>query len=371
VRSQFAHLLAELSDPAAVTFVARQSRLPIRINRQAPSPALLPLTNYFKGFEKVSAVRDVFGEKTNSVLDNLKVGFVSNRRMYMGIRDKDGNISVGTYHLKHSDQRTLYLDIVHELFHVKQFMENRKYFREEHQKFMGNRSLYYVSPIEVPAYKHTVKEAKRIGMSFSEIAEYLKMGPVPTKVFNKFLKAVNLERGGNTSKNRIRLAVRINRNASIRLLPFTDYFKGFEKSSAVRALFGNKTEKILGKLKVGFADSPFRTIFPSDEDGHLMVTLDYFKKGDENSLYLNVLLCLNILKRLSEGKSLLESNDQGFDESPVILESYKAMLAESRRIGMSDKKILESMQLPRFMMTPAGYIRFVRKLGLSDSGSTG
>ncbi|MGA2789471.1 MAG: hypothetical protein ABSF00_01750 [Candidatus Bathyarchaeia archaeon] len=348
--------------------MARQSRLPIRINRKAPSAALLPFTDYFKGFDNVGAMRGVFGEKTDSVLDNLKVGFVSNRRMYMGIRDKDGNIAVSTFHLKHSDQRTLYLDVVHELFHVKQFIENRKYFREEHQKFMGNRSLYYVSPIEVPAYKHTVKEAKRIGMSFNEIAEYLKMGPVPPKVFNKFLKTVNLERGGNTSKNRARLAVRINRYASIRVFPFTDYFKGFEKSSAVRALFGNKTEKILGKLKVEFADSPFRTIFPSDEDGHLMVSLDYFRKGDVNSLYLNVLLCLNILKRLSEDKLLLESNDQEFGESPVILESYKSMLAESRRIGMSDKKILESMQLPRFMMSPAGYIRFVRKLGLLDSG---
>ncbi len=349
-----------------MTFVARQSRLPIRINRKAPFPALLPITDYFKGFEKVGAVRDIFGEKTDSVLDNLKVGFISSRRMYMGIRDKDGNIGVGTFHLKHSDQRTLYLDVVHELFHVKQFMENRKYFREEHQKFMGNRSLYYVSPIEVPAYKHTVQEAKRIGMSFNEIAEYLKMGPVPPRVFNKFLKAVNLKRGGNVSRKRTRLAIRINRNASIRLLPFTNYFKGFERASAVRALFGNKTEKILGTLRVEFLDFPLRTIFPSDEDGHLMVSLDYFRKGAVNSLYLDVLLCLNVLKRLSEGKPLLESTDQEFDESPVILESYRSMLAESRRIGIPDKKILENMQLPRFMMSPAGYIRFVRKLGLTQ-----
>jgi hypothetical protein len=350
-----------------VTFVIKQSRLPIRINRKAPPPSLLSFTDYFKGFEKVGAVREVFGEKTDSVLHNLKVGFISNRRMYMGIRDSDGNIAVGTFHLKHGDQRTLYLDVVHELFHVKQFMENRKYFREEHQKFMGDRSLYYVSPIEVPAYKHTVKEAKRIGMSFNEITEYLKMGPVPPKVFSKFLKAMNLERDG-TSEDRARLGVRINRNVSIRLLPFTDSNKGFERASAVRALFGNKTGKFLGTLKVEFVDYPFRTIFPSDEDGHLVVSLEYFRKGDVNSLYLDVLLCLNILKRLSDGKPFLESNDQEFDGSPLILESYRSMLAEARRIGTSDKKILEHMQLPRFMMSPKGYIRFVGRLGLLDSG---
>jgi hypothetical protein len=163
-------------------------RLPIAINRNAPEPNLQPLTDYFKGFEKVGAVRAVFGDQTEEVLGRLKIMFISNRRMYMGIRDEDGNIAIGTWHLKNSDLRVLYLDIVHELFHIKQHMNDSKYFHREHMKFMRDRSLYYSSPIEVPAYRHTVIEAERIGMQYDELVEYLNMGPVPPEIFAAFLE---------------------------------------------------------------------------------------------------------------------------------------------------------------------------------------
>src|SRR5580704_937440 len=113
----------------------RRSDLPIKINLDTPKPDLYPFTDYFQGFEKVAAVRRVFGEETDAILGNLKVSFISLKFMYMGIRDEDGNISVGTYHLEHSDVRTLYLDIVHELFHIKQWHEDKIRFGEEHQKF--------------------------------------------------------------------------------------------------------------------------------------------------------------------------------------------------------------------------------------------
>jgi hypothetical protein len=218
--------------------LVRQLKLPVRINLETLTSTLQSFTDYFKGFEKVKAVRDVFGENTDVILQNLKIGFVSYRRMYMGIRDEDGNISIGTYHLKHSDLRTLYLDVVHELFHVKQFMENKEYFREEHKKFMLDRSLYYLSPIEVPAYNHTVREAERIGMSNDEIINYLKMEPVPPRVFNKFLEEMGLKREATSSPaSRAKLFVRINRNPLLTLLPFTNCFEGFEKIPAIPGLF--------------------------------------------------------------------------------------------------------------------------------------
>ena len=77
-------------------------KLPIKVNRKTPAAALQPFTDYFEGFEKVAAVRKVFGDETEEVLARLKVGFISNKQMYMGIRDDDGNLAVGTYHLRHS-----------------------------------------------------------------------------------------------------------------------------------------------------------------------------------------------------------------------------------------------------------------------------
>ncbi len=184
--------------------MSRKVELLVKVNRKTPAPALQPFTDYFEGFEKVDAVRKVFGDETEAVLARLKIGFVSNRRMYMGIRDDDGNVAVGTYHLRHSPRHVLYLDVVHELFHIKQWMEDKEWFTKEHQKFMGDFSLYYASPIEVPAYKHAVREAERLGMSSEEITEYLKMMPVPPKVWNRFLKEMGIKKARATASGKSR-----------------------------------------------------------------------------------------------------------------------------------------------------------------------
>jgi len=337
--------------------------LKIKINRNAPASNLQPFRDYFKGFENVGAVRKVFGEKTASVLEKMKVSFISNRRMYMGIRDNDGNISIGTYHLKNSDNKVLYLDIVHELFHVKQYMKDKKYFHKEHMKFMGNRALYYVSPIEVPAYLHTVEEAKRIGMSYEEISEYLVMGPVSQKIFRKFLREMNLKKRFPATKGD-ELPVVINREAKIKLYPFSDYFQGFDEIEAVRALFGEKTEDVLKGLRIEFIDSPFGSIFPNEEDGHLIVSSDYLRRGDAKSIYLGVLLCLNFLEKILEGPALNSDDNRGFVESAVLLEIYRSVLAEARRLKIPDDKIVDQLQMPRFFMPASEYNRFVKKLGL-------
>ena len=339
-----------------------ERRLPIKINRETPSLEQLPFKDYFKGFEKVQAVRSIFGEETDAVLANLKVEFSSLRFMYMGIRDEDGSIIVGTYHLRHSDLRTLYLDIVHELFHIKQWQADRRYFEEEHRKFMGNRSLYYASPIEVPAYKHTVREAERIGMSRDEIVEHLKMGPTPPKVFARFLKEMELGRGP-TSAHRVVLSVRINRKASVPLFPFTDYFKGFEKVAAVRIVLGERAGEVLDQLKVEFVHNSFMQMVPSEEDGHLLVSVPYLKSRDPTSIYLEVLVYLNLVKRTSEEVKTWRPPHTEFGDSPALVESYKAMLLEARRLRVPHAKVLEHLNLPRFRMIPADYQRFLRALG--------
>jgi len=123
-------------------------------------------TDYFKGFEKIGAVREIFGEETEKVLNNLKVEFYSSRRGYMGVSDQDGHILISAHYLKNGDERDLYLDIIHELVHVKQFLEGKELFE--------NRWEYVDRPTEVEAYRHAVKEARRLGMTDKEIHRYLK-----------------------------------------------------------------------------------------------------------------------------------------------------------------------------------------------------
>jgi hypothetical protein len=342
--------------------------LPIRLNRKSPTPALPPFTEYFQGFERVEAVRSVFGDRTKEVLGNLRIGFIPNRGMYMGIRDNDGNIAVGTYHLKNSSVRTLYLDIIHELFHINQRMNDEKYFHKEFMKFMHDRSLYYASPIEIPAYEHTVREAERIGMSPEEILEYLKIGDSPPKVWRNFLKEMKLKKkGSETAKRVTRFPVKIKRDAQSKLYPFSDYFVGFARVEAVKELFGDATEDVLGSLKVEFIDSPFANVYPSEDDGHLIVASDYFRKGTVNSLYLDVFLCLNLVKAFSEG-AMPTSFEDGFGKNPGVFKAYAAMVKEGRRVGMTDTEILGRLQLPRFLMTATDYGRFLKSLRLDARG---
>ncbi len=159
----------------------------VKINRDAPV-RLFPFSDFFQGFDNVTVVRALFGEKTEKVLDGLKVEFFSMRFGYMGVSDVDGHLFVSTHHLKNSEFRTLYLDVVHELHHVKQFSEGRELFSEEYE--------YVDSPVEIEAYLKTVEEARRIGMSDKEIIEYLKVEWINDSQHQRLVEKMGLNPSG-------------------------------------------------------------------------------------------------------------------------------------------------------------------------------
>ena len=127
--------------------------------------AVHPFTEYFKGFENVAAVREVFGEETEKVLSNLRVEFAGIRG-YMGVSEMDGHLIMGARYLNEGNVVDIYLDIIHELVHVRQFMEGKELFDSDY--------TYIERPTEVEAYRHAVKEARRLGMGDDRICEYLK-----------------------------------------------------------------------------------------------------------------------------------------------------------------------------------------------------
>ncbi len=144
--------------------MAVEAKLGVRLERAAPTK-LYPFTRFFRGFERVPAIRALFGAKTGEVLRSQKVEFFSARFGYMGTSDEDGHLLISTRHLARSPFRTVYLDLVHELRHVKQFQDGRPLFYPK---------LAYVdAPSEIEAYRFTVDEGRRIGLTDAQLFDYL------------------------------------------------------------------------------------------------------------------------------------------------------------------------------------------------------
>jgi hypothetical protein len=140
-------------------------------------------TDYFKGYDKVAAVRGIFGDKTDEVLRNLKVEFIGFG--YMGVDNATGNMFVNANYLKNGDKTDIYLDVVHELCHVKQHMEGRELF--------DGRYEYVDRPTEVEAYRYTVQEARRIGLTDEQILRYLKTEWMSQDDLQKLAKHVGVD----------------------------------------------------------------------------------------------------------------------------------------------------------------------------------
>ena len=84
---------------------------------------------------------------------------------YMRVAADDGRVMVGLLYLAEGPIVELYLDLVHELTHVRQFHEGLDLY---------DRSVSYVDrPTEIEAYAVAVTEARRIGYSDRDIHLYL------------------------------------------------------------------------------------------------------------------------------------------------------------------------------------------------------
>ncbi len=146
--------------------------------------ATYPFSDYFVGFEKVEAVRRIFGKRTNEVLRNLRVEF-SGMKGYMGVSDLDGHLVVSAHYLSVGSEVDIYLDVIHELVHVRQFMDGKRLF---------DRDFTYVQrPTEIEAYRHTVEEARKLGLQDDEICEYLKTEWMSDEDMRQLAKTLNVE----------------------------------------------------------------------------------------------------------------------------------------------------------------------------------
>jgi hypothetical protein len=143
-----------------------------------------PFQDYFRGFENVEAVKALFGRKTDDVLRNLQVQFMW-AGGYMGVNALTGHLMANAKYLNTGDRTDIYLDVIHELVHVKQLMEGRELFDSHY--------TYVERPTEVEAYKYAVTEARKLGLTDEKICRYLRTEWMTDSGFKQLAKTLGVK----------------------------------------------------------------------------------------------------------------------------------------------------------------------------------
>lgn len=155
----------------------------VQIEREV-GPGTVPFCDVFRGFERVGAVKAIFGDQTKKILSELNVE-VADGRGYMHINAENGSIVVNSQYLREGEEMHVYLDVIHELVHVRQHKEGKE--------LWDRRFAYVDRPTEIEAYKAAVKEARRIGLKGDELVEYLKVEWVNEKEFLRMLRTLGVK----------------------------------------------------------------------------------------------------------------------------------------------------------------------------------
>lgn len=159
-------------------------RVPPAVRLISPAGTTYRFSDLFKGLEKTEAVRKIFGEETEAILQNLNVRFTWIGG-YMWINPRGRSLVISSRYLKEGDKTDIYLDLIHELVHVKQLMEGKELFDVEYD--------YADRPTEIEAYRHAVEEARRLGLNDEQICEYLKTEWMTHEDLKRLALALNVK----------------------------------------------------------------------------------------------------------------------------------------------------------------------------------
>jgi len=157
-----------------------------RVNRDLPE-GRYRFREVFSGLEEAESLNAYIGSRTQlrQILERTDVT-LSSDTSYMYVNDGDGSLVVSLGYLQTADAHYLYLDVIHELAHVKQYLNGRELFDDNYS--------YVDRPTEIEAYQCTVKEARKIGMADDAIAEYLYVEWITRREHARLLKTLGILR---------------------------------------------------------------------------------------------------------------------------------------------------------------------------------
>lgn len=135
------------------------------VNRELPE-GRYKLTLVFSGLDHVEPLIKCVGNRSllRRIIEETEVTLTVEDG-YMYVEDGDGSLVVGLEYFRTAESNYLYLDVIHELVHIKQYREGK-------ELFDGSYS-YVDRPTEIEAYRCAVEESRNIGMTDDAIADYV------------------------------------------------------------------------------------------------------------------------------------------------------------------------------------------------------
>jgi hypothetical protein len=156
----------------------------------------------------------------------------------------------------------------------------------------------------------------------------------------------------------------INRQSRIGVHSLTEVFGGLEHSPVFLKLLGTGKEvsKFIESAHV-WVSNTFGYMYVDPSDGYVIVSQKYLQEGEPESLYLDIIHELVHVKQWHEGMDLYDRK-YSYIERPTELESYALVVVEAKRIGMSEKEIIDYLEVPWISRTELEAL--VKKLGVQQ-----
>jgi hypothetical protein len=155
-----------------------------RINHKL-EPGQYRLEDVFTDIRTYNILSAIFADakEISWVMANIKV-IVLDEPFEVFVDNNDATIYFGLKYLRCCHEEILYLDIIHELCHVKQHLQGRNLYDE--------RKAYVDRDTEIEAYQVTVREARRIGLNDDAISNYLRVAWITSEEHKRLARRLNV-----------------------------------------------------------------------------------------------------------------------------------------------------------------------------------
>jgi len=178
-----------LSSVLLTPFAVSPPRLALKVFRAKRNVPLgeYKFTQIFNGVENSPTLLRLFGSQRSMLktVHHLKLKVVDSD-WGIWLDHNTGSVCIGSKYMASARINCLYLDVIHVLVHVKQFLDGRDLFDQTFE--------YVDRPTEIEAYRYTIDEAKRLQMSEDEILKYLRVDAVDDSELGRLIEKIGVRR---------------------------------------------------------------------------------------------------------------------------------------------------------------------------------